>query len=330
MTAELHPEVRPSPRLSLRQMLFAIVLVAIAAAILGGSQALIGPNTATAGYLTILFLLSIVRGTSWRARMLSTVWSLAVALLGFAVGGVGIWATLIALVVVSLLQGFVTLGETALLTRSPVNLLAFASLSQSGAEVWQVLLGSAIGAGVIWGFATIARERQAPPMQSTSTAERVGYGIATAVGSLLIVVGANAIGFPHVGWALLSFSIILSVGAEERASRSYLRIVGSVIGAVLALLIALLPAPVPTIAAVLCAVLCVAYVSAGNYVYFMLFLTPTILLTTASEHSIVVLGLFRLEALVFATVLALLSSFLIKTIIGLTRARAVTKSLGGD
>jgi len=309
----------PSPRLSLRQLLSAVVLVAVAAAVLGGAQELIGPNTATSGYLTILFLLSVVRGSSWRTRILSTVWSFAVALLGFTVGGLGLWVTLIALVVVSLLQGFVTVGETVLLTRSPVNLLAFAALAQGGAELWHVLLGSVIGAAVIWAFAAIARERHVPLPHGTSTAERIGYGIATAAGSVLIVAAGNAIGFLHLGWALLSFCIILSVGADERAARGFLRVVWSVVGAILAMLVSLLPAPIPTIAAAACAVLCVAYVSAGNYAYFMLFLTPTILLTTATEHSMLVLGLLRLEALGVATVLALLSGFLITAVIARVR-----------
>lgn len=306
--------------LTLKQLLFAVALVAVAAVILGASQAVIGPNTATAGYLTMLFLLSVVRAHSWKARISSTVWAVAVAVLGFAVGSLGLWVTLAALVAVSLVQGLVTFGESMFLTRSPVNLLAFATLAQGGAEIWQVLLGSAIGAGVIWGFAALAKNRAVLPDSTTALAERVGYGIATALGSVIIVVGSELIGFPHVGWALLSFCIILSVGSDQRLSRSYVRIIGSLIGAVLALLIAMLPAPIPLIAALVCLVLCVAYITAGNYSLFVLFLTPAILLTTASEHSLLILAAFRLEALVVATVVALVCSFAVQWLTRMARA----------
>ena len=291
-------------RLSGRQILFALALVAVAAVILGASQFLIGPNTATSGYLTILFLLAVVRAGSWRTRVTSAVWALAVALVGFGVGSLGLVATLVSLVAVSLVQALVTVGETALLTRSPVNLLAFASLSQSGAEVWQVVLGSTIGAAVILAFGALARQTPAAAMDPRSVRERAGYGIATAIGSVLIVVGGEAVGFPYVGWALLSFCIMLSFDTDKRAARGYGRMVGSAIGALLSVGIAALPAPVPTVAAVLSLVVCVAYINAGNYGLFMLFLTPAILLTTASEYSLLTLGVYRLEAVLVATVLA--------------------------
>lgn len=294
--------------LSPRQILFAVLLVAIAAVLLGGSQLLIGPNTATAGYLTMLFLLSVVRAHSWRARLFSAGWSLAVALLGYAVGGMSVWAALAALVVVSLVQGFVTVGEASMLTRSPVNLLAFASLSESGAEVWQALLGFVIGAGVILAFAAHTKVRTTELVTSTSLGERLGYGVGTAAGSLLIVVGADLLGFPYVGWALLSFAIILSFDTGARRSRAYLRMAGSAIGAVLSVLIAALPEPIPVVMAVICLVLCVAYVNSGNYAMFVLFLTPAVLLTTASEDPLWLIGVYRLEAVLFATGIALLCS----------------------
>lgn len=314
---------RVSAALSFRQIGFAALLVAVVSGILGVCQLLIGPNTATSGYLTILLLLSTVRTSNWRVRLFATMWSVAVAVLGFVLGGLGIWVTLAALVVVSIVQGFVTLGEGAFLTRSPVNLLAFGALSQSAGEVWHVLLGCAIGAGVIWVIASITRNRKHEPEAHESIAERIGYGLATAAGSLLIVIVADLIGFPHVAWALLSFSIILSVGSDQRSSRSYLRVWGSVVGVIVSVLIGFLPAPIPMIAAVVCAVLCVAYINAGNYALFVLFLTPAVLLTTVSEHSFFVVGVYRLEAVLFATAVALICSFILQKAIQ-------PKMTGGD
>lgn len=298
-----------------------MLLVAVAGFLLGICNSLIGPNTATSGYLTILFLLSIVRGQSWRARLIAVSWSLAVALLGFVAGNLGMLAIMIALVAVCLVQGFTMIGETAMLTRSPVNLLAFASLAQVGAEVWQILLGSLIGAAVMFGFAALARQRPVDHKTSVPTRERLAYGFATAVGSLMIVLGAKAIGFPYVGWALLSFCILLSVSADQRKNRGYLRILGSVGGALLAVGLASFPAPVPVIAALVCLILCVAYINSGNYALFILFLTPAILLTTASEESLVRLGVYRLEATLVATVLALASSAIIETVLRKANAR---------
>lgn len=223
--------------------------------------------------------------------------------------------TLVALAVVSLLQAFITIGESTLLTRSPVNLLVFASLGQSGASLWQVLLGSTIGAGVILIFAALARARPSDPDGPVTVRQRLAYGVATSAGTLLIVVGCELTSFPYVGWVLLSFCIVLSVGADRRVSRGYVRIIGSVTGALLAVFLSALPSPLPLIAAIICVVLCVAYVNSGNYALFVLFITPAVLLTTASEHSSLVLGVLRIEAVLFATVVALLCSLVIEPIL---------------
>ncbi|MGO3885322.1 MAG: FUSC family protein [Mycetocola sp.] len=303
-----------SARLTPRQLLFACALVAVAALVLGTSQFLIGPNTATAGYLTMLFLLSVVRTHSWRIRLTSIAWSVAVALLGYVVGGLGLGVTLVALVVVSVAQGFVTVGESALLNRSPVNLLAFASLSVAGAQVWQVVLGSIIGALVIVTFSVLAQKRDKHTVTPLPMADRVSYGAVTALGAVIIVFVAELLDFPYVAWTLLSFSVIVSVGADQRTSRGMLRVLGSVAGVIIALLVALLPAPVPLIFAIVFMVLCVAYITVGNYALFVLFLTPAILLTTATEYSAFRLGLYRLEAVLFATVIALLCSWLVQVL----------------
>ncbi|WP_181064284.1 FUSC family protein [Pseudoclavibacter sp. AY1F1] len=297
-----------SAAISPKQLLVAVALVAVAAVILGLSQLLIGPNTATSGYLTLLFLLSVVRAGSWRTRLFSVMWSLTVAALGFAVGGLGLWATLAAVVLVSLVQAFVTVGESSFLTRSPVNLLAFASLSQSGAELWQAMLGSVIGAAVIVAFAALTKSRKQPDAAVVPLSDRISYAAVTAIGSFLIVYLAELLDFPYREWTLLSFSVILAVSADQQSQRGWSRILGSVAGVALALMVSLLPAPVPLVLAAIFIVLCVAYINAGNYALFILFLTPAILLTTASEHSAFALGLYRLESVVFATVIALIGS----------------------
>ena len=98
-------------------------------------------------------------------------------------------------------------------------------------------------------------------------------------------------------------------------TRGYLRIVGSVVGALIAVLLSMLPSPIPTVAAVVCVVLCVAYVNAGNYALFVLFLTPAVLLTTSSEHSSLMLGILRLEAVLFATAVAIVCSLAVDAVV---------------
>ncbi|WP_053386197.1 FUSC family protein [Leucobacter japonicus] len=287
-----------------RHLLVACALVALAAAILGASRLAIGPNTAAAGFVTILMLLAVMRAESWRVRAQAALWAVLVALLGYMVGGHGLVATLVALVVVSLVQGIVTVGETALLTRSPVNLLAFASLGQSGAQLWSVVLGSCIGAVVVLGFSLVTRSRERRLVDPKSMSDRLAYGVATAAGAVVISVVGELVHFPYTGWALLTFALVLSFAPEQRLERGYARLVGSVVGAVLATLLAQLPAPVPLIAAVVCMVLCVAFLNAGDYRRFVLFLTPAVLLTTSSEYSAVALGVLRVEAVLFGAVVA--------------------------
>jgi hypothetical protein len=302
--------------LSAKDLALAVAVVAVAAVVLGGSQLFIGPHTALSGYLTILFLLSITRIRRWRARLITVAWAMAVAVLGFLLGGIGLWVTLIAVVVVSMVQAFATVGESAMLTRSPANLLAFAALGQEGAEIWQVLLGSTIGAGVILAFAAVSRSLAREVGEAMDLTHRLAYGVATSVGAFVIVLGAELTGFPYVNWMLLSLTIVLSVGADQRAARSLSRVVGSLLGVFVGVLLALLPEPWPLAAAIVCVVLCVAYVNAGNHAMFVLLLTPAILLTTTSESSSIVLGALRVEAVLIATGIAMICSLAAEWAIG--------------
>lgn len=304
--------VRLEWHLDRKQIALALGLVMVAVIVLGGTSLLLGSQTAIAGYLTILFLLTIVRVQSWRAKIYSSVWSLAVAMLGYVVGGFGISATLLALLLVSLIQGFVTVGEAELLTRSPMNLIAFASLSQNGGELWHVLVGSAVGIGVILAFSVVSKPTKRERTVAATGRVRLGYGLATAIGSISIVVVSELIGFPYANWALLSYCVMLAVGVEGSHHRALMRILGSILGAILAVLISWMPEPLPIAAAVVCMVLCVAYITAGHYAAFVMFLTPAVLLTTASDHTALQLGYYRLEAVAVATVFALLCNWIVQ------------------
>lgn len=289
---------------------YAFLLVGAAAAILGLCFVLIGPNTAQAGYLSIMMLLSASRAPSARYRVLAALWAVAIAMLGYLIGPLGLGVTLAVLALVAVAQGLFKVGEIAFMTRSPVNFMAFATVSHTEVALWQVLLGALIGAGFIVALTSLLPAKTDGTWLHVSVRSRVWYGLMVATGATLIVVLAELTGFAHVSWALLSFCMILAVGADQRTSRAIHRLVGSLVGVFIATLAAFLPGPGPLIAALIALLLCVAYLREGNYALFVTFLTPAVLLTTASDASAFALGAYRLEAVLVATVVAVLCSAL--------------------
>lgn len=293
-----------SLRLSGSALRGALVLVAAVGIVVGLSFVAIGPNTAQAAYVAILFLLSPSRSRDARIRLWAAVTAVGVAMAGYLIGPLGMPAVVLGLVIVGVVQARFRLGDVSGMSRAPVNFMAFAALSETGAALWQVFLGSVIGAAFILLLARVLPPSAHEPAPSTRRA-RAEYGITLIVGVIAIVVVAELLDFPYVAWALLSFCMVLSVGADRRARRVIERIVGTLIGAVAATLIALAPAPVPIVAAVVATVLCVAYLRQGNYTMFVAFLTPSVLLTTSADASAVALGAGRIEAVVAAGVMAL-------------------------
>lgn len=301
--------------LSRAALLSAVALVAAAAVVLGLSWWLIGPNTAQAAYLAIMFLLSPAKALPIRLRLLAAAWAVAVAISGYLVGPLGLGPVLLGLVVVSFMQALFRLGPVASVNRSPVNFVVFASLgavaSSTSAGLGLVALGSVIGAGFVLALSTLlpAHTTTAPSPAPSPLRDRMEYGVLLGLGSALIVVVSSWLGFPFAEWTLISFCMILSVGIDGRLTRARDRVLGTVAGALLGTLVSLLPTPIPLIAGVLATVLCVAYLNLGNYTLFIAFLTPAILLTTSSEQSAVALGWGRITAVLLASVLALGLSF---------------------
>lgn len=314
------PEI--SLRLSVSALRGALVLVAAVGIVVGLSAVAIGPNTAQAAYVAILFLLSPSRSRDARIRLWAAIAAVGVAVAGYLIGPLGMPAVVLGLVIVGVVQARFRLGDVSGMSRAPVNFMAFAALSETGAALWQVLLGSVIGAAFILLLARVLPPSAHEPAPSTRRA-RAEYGITLILGVIVIVLGAELLDFPYVAWALLSFCMVLSVGADQRARRTLERIVGTLIGAVAATLLALAPAPVPIIAAVVATVLCVAYLRQGNYTLFVAFLTPSVLLTTGADAGALALGVGRIEAVVVAGVLAVvLTSAVASAGVALDRRRA--------
>lgn len=310
----------PAPRFSLRlerpAIVAALVLVGAVGVVLAPTALLIGPNTAQSAFITIMLLLSPLRAAQATARGAAAALALIVTLGGFLLGPLGIGAVLAGLVVVSLAQAFFRLGDVATMTRAPVNLLAFAGLASTGAALWQVVLGTVIGAAFTLAFARLLPASDAAPTTGTVT-DRLVDGAALAIGAVVIVGVGELLAFPFTGWALLSLAMIMTVGADARTARSRGRVAGTIVGAVLATAVSFAPAPWPLIVAVLCGLLSVAYLRQGSYAVFVTFLTPAVLLTSSNELSAVQLGVSRLEAVLGAAAVAML----LTTVVGLVRRR---------
>ncbi|WP_051701480.1 FUSC family protein [Mycetocola saprophilus] len=311
--------------LTRRAILGALILVGSAAVLLAALYGFIGPHTAQAGYLAIMFLLSPSRALLPRWRAMAALWAVIVAMLGFTLGSLGTFPVLVALVGVCLVQGLFRIGDISSMTRSPVNLIVFASLSHTDVQFWQVLLGSSLGAAFMLAFATLMPTKHDSLPTPSPVRERLGYGVMLAVGSLGIVAIGEAVDFPYVSWTLLSYCMILAVGVDNRTSRARDRVVGTAIGAVFATLVSLLPAPVPILVALVCTLLCVAYILSGNYPMFVTLLTPVVLLTTSSDQPAHLVGLGRIESVAIAAVLALVVNVIAHTILHDRHARIVPR-----
>jgi len=132
-----------------------------------------------------------------------------------------------------------------------------------------------------------------------------------AAGAVTIVGLAEWAQFPFAGWALLSLCMILTVGVDDRLTRSLHRVAGTIVGAVLATLVSFAPAHWPLVVAAVATVLCVAYLREGNYTLFIALLTPVVLLTSTTDLDPVQRGIGRIEAVLAAAVVAVVLSLLL-------------------
>lgn len=305
-------------RLSRSAVTAALVLVIAVGAVLTPVALLIGPNTAQSAFVTIMLLLSPLRAAHSSTRFAAAGLAVVVALTGFLLGPLGAVALFPALIAVSLAQAFFRIGDVATMTRAPVNLLAFAGLATTGAELWQVVLGTVIGAAFTLLLARLLPPSERPPTTG-SVRDRLIDGAILAVGAVLIVGLGELLDFPFTGWALLSFAMIVTVGGDRRTARSLDRVAGTIVGALAATLVSFAPAPWPLAAAVLCGLLSVAYLRQGSYAVFVTFLTPAVLLTSTTDLAPLQLGIGRIEAVLAAAVIAML----LTTAVGSVRRREV-------
>lgn len=299
-------DIAAALRIPGRTLLLAAAAVAAIALLVGGVAWALGPAVAQAAYLGVMFLLGPAHKLPLRALGLAAAWAVAVAALGAAIGPLGVWALLPALVLVCLVQGAFARGDAATLTRSPANLVAFTGVAGSAA-LWQAPLGVAIGAGItallVWAVARPQPVAAVPPLLA-----RLRSGAVLALGCVLLALAAELLGLPRLSWALLSLCLMLDVNPVRGRGRMLGRIGGTVAGALAAVLAAqLLSGPALVAAALACAVLCVAFLQLGRYPQYVAFLTPAILLLSVfgSDATSPQLGAERIIAVLAAAAVAL-------------------------
>lgn len=299
-------------KISGRAVLYATALVAVAGLLLSGVIAIFDPRVASASYLAMMFLLSPARSGRAPACAVAGAWAVIVAISGFLIGSHGIWMVLLGLVAVCIVQGTSFFGHLAAITRSPVNFVVFAGFADTGVQLWQVVVGSVIGAAfmVLTAFLVPSHARDSE-LPQRSRRDGIADSATLAAGSVTIVVLASLLDFPFVNWAMLSFCMIVAVGSDDHhMGRAGDRVLGTLAGALAGTAISFLPGPVPTVLAIFFTVLCVAFQLAKNYTMFVTFLTPAVLLLSSPESSILTLGLGRVEAILGSAAIAVVFSLL--------------------
>lgn len=291
--------------------LFAIGGVILALLLLAPLALFVGPTAAQAAYLGALLFLGPSRHLPGTWVLGAAAWAMGISILGYLIGPLGLGPLTLALIVVSLGQGLFRLDSVAALTRSPVNLVVYAGLADSRPEVplWHVVLGTLVGVAIVLGAGRIL-EAHSKPIITAAPAPmtiryRLRYGTMLAAGGAAILLISELVHFPYAPWALLSFCLILAVDEHDRSRLAGNRVLGTVAGVLLATAATLVPQPGPMILAVLSALACVAYLRVGKYGPFMMFLTPTIILTTSSDQPGYVLGIERIAAIAASAIIAL-------------------------
>lgn len=304
-TARIRARLAIPPRV----LLTSVITVVVAAAVVFAVFATLGAVSAQSMYFSMLLLLTPARRIPATWQWAAGAWALAVAIGGYLVGPLGLWAVLLGLVAVSVGQAAFSFGHAAGIARSPVNFLLFATFSARGAPLWQVAVGAALGIAFMFAAGRLLRGKAISEPVIDPPAERLGSGLLLAAGSVVIVGVGELLHYTYVKWALLSLCMILAVDVAARTGRAKERIVGSTIGALLATALAQLPQPVTIALIAVCAVLSVSYIGVGDFTLFILFLTPTVLLTAAGQPSYVV-ALHQVIAVLLAAALAALLTWI--------------------
>lgn len=262
-------------------LLLTAVCVLVAGGILFGLSRLWGTPVLSAGYIGLMFLAPAVRILDLRRMLAATVWAMGILVVGILIGTQGPWVQLAGIVATALGQGLFAVAGSAGLNRSPASLVGFAKFAETGslAEVWQPLIGLAIGAAAVIILGVVAFGSGRKKTRAAPLSERLYYGIGLAIGSALLTVIWTAGGWGGLGYALLVFCLIYAFDSGKVVHNSAIRVAGALLGVVSSVLLSWLlsPWPAAVIAAfVICGILALTSLLNKQDFWYVVFLVAAV------------------------------------------------------
>lgn len=267
-----------------RLIVIAGLSVLVAAAVLGLLAKQWGTPVLYAGYITLMFLAPAVRTLRVKQLLLAALWALLICFVSVLVGTDGPWVLLAVIVVTALVQGLFAVNGKAGLNRSPASAVGFAAFADTGAwnEVWEPMVGVAVGAAVVLVIAIALSRSAGPDDRGLDTApaplaERLYYGVGLAIGCAVLTTVFTLADWGGLSYALLIFCLIYAFDSGSVLHNSLVRVVGAGIGVGSSVLLsAILPQPALIAVFVLCAVIALACLFDHHEFWFVVFLVATV------------------------------------------------------
>ncbi|MFT4087011.1 MAG: hypothetical protein QM658_07605 [Gordonia sp. (in: high G+C Gram-positive bacteria)] len=262
-------------------MLYSAVCVLVAGGALYGLSKLWGSPVLSAGYIGLMFLAPAIRILNFKGMLAATGWAMVILILGVLIGQHGPWVQLGGVVATALGQGMFVVSGSAGLNRSPASLVGFSKFAETGtlADVWQPLIGLAIGATAIIVLGLVAFGSKKKVAAPAPLSERLFYGVGLAIGSALLTVVWTFAGWGGLGYALLVFCLIYTYDSGQVIHNSTIRVFGALLGVVSSVLLSWLLSPWPAVLItlfVICGILALASLLNKQEFWFVVFLVAAV------------------------------------------------------
>lgn len=258
----------------------AIGLVVLTAVLVGTALATVGPDFAQGLYLGLVVAATAARRLDPPWRLAAAAAVTAVSACAAAVSGPG--GLLLCLLLACLIQVPFAMRSVAAVTVLPVlaalYVLAGGGDGADGAPVsWvRVGIGTALGALLVTGAALAVRQPfevvPAPPREAWA------YGILLAAGCAAIWATAQLFDVPRLHWSVLAFCLTFVPWLITREGLVSI-VLATLVGAMIAVLVGVVaPTPVVVLFLAVGAVMVVYYAVTGEQVFYLVHLTPTVVL----------------------------------------------------
>ena len=277
--ARLPEPVQPAEPSFARLAVLSAITVLVAGAILFGLSKWWGGPVLSAGYIGLMFLAPAIRTLDLRGMLAATAWAMLICFVGVLIGTHGPWVQLVGVVLTALGQGLFVVSGSAGLNRSPASLIGFAKFAETGdmGEVWQPLVGLAIGAAAVIVLGIVAFGSNRKRAKAAPLSERLYYGFGLAIGSAVLTLIWTLSGWGGLGYALLVFCLIYAFDSGKVLHNSTIRVAGALVGVVTSVLVSwLLPTPAVVAAFVLCGILALASLLNKQEFWYIVFLVAAV------------------------------------------------------